>query len=133
MQKSYTKRFESFEKLLSNLVKANDEDKTNIFVLSGIIMIFNLTFDLAWKLIKDVLKEDYGVLDFPAGSPRETLKRANSVNLISDELWLDMLDDRNDLTHDYDFDLATEKCNTIINVYLPLLNDLKNKMAEKAE
>ena len=131
MQKSYTKRFESFEKSLSNLEKARSEDKNNIFVLSGIIMIFNLTFDLAWKLIKDVLKEDHGVLDFPAGSPRETLKKARSVNLISDELWLDMLDDRNDLTHDYDFNLATEKCNTIINGYLPLLSDLRNKIKEK--
>lgn len=128
MEKSYTKRYESFAQILENLEKAKNEDKSNLFILSGIIMIFNLTFDIAWKLIKDVLIEDYGIKEFPSGSPKETLKKAESIGLIDDEQWLDMLNDRNELTHDYDFDVATEKCDKIINDYIPLLKNLKDKV-----
>ena len=124
MQKSYIKRLESFEKSLSNLENAKFENKDSIVVLSGVIMMFNLSFDLAWKLIKDVLNEKYGLFDFPSGSPRETLKKAASVGLIDNELWLNMLDDRNDLMHDYDFDFAIKKYNVIINDYLPVLQNL---------
>ena len=128
MQKSYTKRFESFNKSFENLSKAKDEDVSNVFILSGIIMIFNITFDLAWKLLREVLKEEFGIIDFPSGSPKETLKKAASVSLISDENWFDMLLDRNDLTHDYDYELAKEKYNKIINNYIPIFESLKNKI-----
>lgn len=128
MQKSYIKRFESFKKSFENLSKAKDEDVSNVFILSGIIMIFNITFDLAWKLLREVLKEEFGIIDFPSGSPKETLKKAASVSLISDENWFDMLLDRNDLTHDYDYELAKEKYNKIINNYIPIFESLKNKI-----
>ena len=128
MQKSYIKRFESFNKTFENLSKAKDEDISNVFILSGVIMIFNLTFDLAWKVLREVLKEEFGIIDFPSGSPKETLKKAASVDLISSESWLDMLDDRNDLTHDYDFELAKEKYEKIINSYIPVFESFENKI-----
>ena len=128
MQKSYIKRFESFKKFFENLSKAKDEDISNVFVLSGVIMIFNLTFDLAWKVLKEVLKEEFGIIEFPSGSPKETLKKAASVDLISSENWLDMLDDRNDLTHDYDYELAKEKYDKIINSYIPIFKSFENKI-----
>ena len=130
MEKSYTKRFLSFQKALFNLEKAKNEDMNNLFILSGTIMIFNLTFDIAWKLIKDILKEDFGVLDFPSGSPKEILKKAESVGLIIDTIWMDMLDDRNELVHDYDFEIASEKCNKIISNYLPCLIAFKETVSK---
>ncbi|MBR0038500.1 MAG: nucleotidyltransferase substrate binding protein [Lachnospiraceae bacterium] len=131
MEKSYTKRLNAFEKSLETLSGAKNEDKNNLFVLSGTIMIFNLTFDLAWKLIKEILKEDYGISDFPSGSPKETLKKAKSVNLINDDIWLEMLDDRNELTHDYDYDSALEKYNKIISDYIPLLQNFRENIPKK--
>ena len=131
MEKSYTKRLNAFEKSLETLSGAKNEDKNNLFVLSGTIMIFNLTFDLAWKLIKEILKEDYGISDFPSGSPKETLKKAKSVNLINDDIWLEMLDDRNELTHDYDYDSALEKYNKIISDYIPLLQNFRENSPKK--
>lgn len=128
MQKSYIKRFESFKKSFENLSKAKDQDESNVFILSGIIMIFNLTFDLAWKVLREVLKEEFGIIDFPSGSPKETLKKAASVDLISSENWLDMLVDRNDLTHDYDYELAKEKYDKIINSYIPIFKSFENKI-----
>ncbi|MBR1453785.1 MAG: HI0074 family nucleotidyltransferase substrate-binding subunit [Lachnospiraceae bacterium] len=129
MPKSYTNRFNSFKKSLDNLLKAKNEDKSNILVLSGTIMIFNLTFDLAWKVIREVLKEEFGIIDFPSGSPKETLKRAASVDLIQSEIWLDMLNDRNDLTHIYDSDLANEKFDKIIDSYIPIFEIFVNKIS----
>lgn len=128
MQKSYIKRFESFKKSFENLSKAKDEDISNVFVLSGVLMIFNLTFDLAWKVLREVLKEEFGIIEFPSGSPKETLKKAASVDLISSENWLDMLDDRNDLTHDYDYELAKEKYKKIVNSYIPVFESFENKI-----
>ena len=131
MGKSYTKRLDAFEKSLETLSNAENEDKNNFFVLSGTIMIFNLTFDLAWKLIREVLKEDYGITDFPSDSPKETLKKAKSVDLINDDIWLEMLDDRNELTHDYYYDSALEKYKKIIELYIPLLQKFKNSILKK--
>lgn len=128
MQKSYTKRFESFKKSFENLSKAKYEDESNIFILSGVIMVFNLTFDLAWKVLREVLKEEFGIIDFPSGSPKETLKKAASVGLISNEKWIDMLVDRNDLTHDYDYEFAKEKYNKIIKSYIVVFESFKNKI-----
>lgn len=128
MQKSYTKRFESFKKSFENLSKAKYEDESNIFILSGVIMVFNLTFDLAWKVLREVLKEEFGIIDFPSGSPKETLKKAASVGLISNEKWIDMLVDRNDLTHDYDYEIAKEKYNKIIKSYIVVFESFKNKI-----
>ena len=128
MQKSYIKRFESFKRSFNNLSKAKDEDITNVFILSGVIMIFNLTFDLAWKVLREVLKEEFGIIDFPSGSPKETLKKAASVDIISSENWLDMLNDRNDLTHDYDYESAKEMYDKIINNYVLVFKSFENKI-----
>ena len=79
MQKLYIKRFESFKKSLDNLLMAKNQDKNNIFVLSGTIMIFNLTFDISWKIIKEVLNDEFGIIDFPSGSPKEICKKLRTV------------------------------------------------------
>lgn len=42
-------------------------------MLSATAQTFNLTFDLAWKVMKDIILADFGLTDFAAGSPRETL------------------------------------------------------------
>ena len=39
-----------------------------------------------------------------------------------------MLDDRNDLTHDYDFELAKEKYEKIINSYILVFESFENKI-----
>lgn len=60
------------------------------------------TFDLSWKVLKELVTHEFGITDFAAGSPRETLKLAFSVGLINDDRWMDMLRVRNTLAHDYD-------------------------------
>ena len=80
------------------------------------------------KIIKEVLNDEFGIIDFPSGSPKETLKKAASVELINSDIWLDMLDDRNNLSHDYDFAFAYEQYDKIIKQYIPVFEELKSKI-----
>ncbi len=52
------------------------------FVLSGTSAKFGITFDLAWKTMKDILIEHYAITDFVAGSPREVLRKAFQAGMI---------------------------------------------------
>lgn len=129
MDEKFYRRFESFRRSLAALEEVRERDLTDSFILSGAGAKFNITFDLAWKVMKDIIIQYFAVVDFPKGSPREVLRKAYEFQLISDEAWLDMLRDRNDLTHDYDGEIVKEVCKRLINCYLALLEEFR-KTAE---
>lgn len=106
---------------------ADPEEK---FVLSATAQTFNLTFDLAWKVMKDIIVSDYGIVDFATGSPRDTLKTAYSVGLIADDRWLQMLKVRNTLIHDYDGDVAKRYFVDITKDFYELLQQFRNKAVQ---
>lgn len=129
MDEKFYRRFESFRRSLVALEEVRERDLTDSFILSGAGAKFNITFDLAWKVMKDIIIQYFAVVDFPKGSPREVLRKAYEFQLISDEAWLDMLRDRNDLTHDYDGEIVKEVCKRLINCYLALFEEYR-KTAE---
>ncbi|MCF0129640.1 MAG: nucleotidyltransferase substrate binding protein [Pseudobutyrivibrio sp.] len=134
MDDKFTNRFNTFCSSLASLQEAKDRDLSDDFVLSGTVQKFNLTFDISWKVMKDILVQHYGIIDFPTGSPRETLKKAASVGLITSDTWIDMLNHRNTLAHDYDGFLAKEIAMVIVNDYVELMVKFKdevNKIAMK--
>lgn len=55
MEEKYLKRFESFQRSLDALAEARERDMTDSFVLSGTSAKFSITFELAWKVMKDIL------------------------------------------------------------------------------
>ena len=91
MEEKYFNRYRSFCRSLRNLKKSKSADPTAEFVLEGTIQNYNLTFDLAWKVMKDILVEYYAMTGFIAGSPREVLKTSYKAELISDDTWIEML------------------------------------------
>lgn len=125
MDEKFTRRFESFRKSLAALEEIRERDLTDSFILSGAGAKFNITFDLAWKVMKDIVIQHFAVVDFPKGSPREVLRKAFEFRLISSEKWMDMLRDRNDLTHDYDGEIVKEVCGRLINSYLELFENFR--------
>lgn len=127
MAEKYIERYNSFCKSLDSLKKVKDRDISDEFVLSGAVNKFSLTFDISWKVMKDIVIKYHQMLDIATGSPRENLRAAASVQLISDDAWMDMLHDRNDLTHDYDGELAKEKVQVIIDRYIPLFEEFQKK------
>lgn len=125
MESKYINRYNTFCKSLGNLEKSLEADPKADFVLAGTVLNFNLTFDISWKVMKDILLKELEILDFAVGSPRETLKQAFTNGMIHDDQWMQMLRVRNQLAHDYDGTFAAEKFQEITKVYYPLFEKLK--------
>ena len=110
------KRFESYKHSLAALTEARERNMEDSFVLSGTSAKFSITFDLAWKTMKDILIEYYSITDFVAGSPREVLKKSFQSKMITGDEWMQMLEIRNQLTHDYDGEIVKTHGNTIVQI-----------------
>lgn len=133
MENKFINRYNTFCKSLQNLEKSRHADPKADFVLEGTVLNFNLTFDIAWKVMKDILIKKLEILDFAIGSPRETLEQAFTNKIIDDDQWIQMLRARNQLAHDYDGTFAAEKFQDIINVYYPLFDKLKKDVKKYYE
>lgn len=127
MERKYINRYHTFCRSMKNLEKSRMADPSADFVLAATVLNFNLTFDIAWKVMKDILVKQMGILDFAMGSPRETLQQAFTNGIIEDDQWMRMLKDRNQLAHDYDGTFVAEKFRDIVQIYYALFEQLKNK------
>lgn len=125
MENKSINRYNTFCRSLKNLEKSRTADPKEDFVLEGTVQIFCLTFDISWKVMKDILIKQLGILDFAVGSPRETLQQAFINGLIKDDQWMQMLRSRNQLAHDYDGTFAEEKFGEIIKIYYPLFEEFR--------
>lgn len=126
MDAKFEKRFQSFCNSLESLAEARQRDLLDSFVLSGTSTKFSITFDLSWKVMKDILIQYYSITGFVAGSPREVLREAFKANLVSDDAWMDMLKVRNELAHDYDGEIVKTHCHTIVEKYIDLFYEFEN-------
>ena len=118
MDEKFTKRFESFKNSLHSLQEARVRDLTDSFVLSGTSAKFSITFDLSWKVMKDILVQYYAITGFVTGSPREVLREAFQAGMIQGDEWMEMLRIRNQLAHDYDGVIVKEHCQSIVQIYI---------------
>ena len=130
MENKFINRYNTFCKSLQNLEKSKTADPKAAFVLEGTVLNFSLTFDISWKVMKDILIKKLGILDFAIGSPRETLQQAFTNKLIQDDRWLQMLRLRNRLAHDYDGSYAAASFSENIDVYYPLFVQFKEAAAK---
>ena len=103
-------RIESFNRafeILSEAVNAYKNNSMNILTHMALIQSFEVCFELAWKVLKDYLDEN-GVKVY---LPKEVIKEAFSFEVISNgQLWIDMLNARNSISHEYNLD----KVNSIL-------------------
>ncbi len=115
---------EEFVALMTNYTKRDG---------AAIIYAFNSLFDISWKMMKDSLNEWYGFDDVKP-SPRDIIKKANSVELIGNEdQWLSMLKNRNLSTHDYMRTNQEYYCELIRLEYLPLMDELESTVRAQLE
>ena len=127
MEDKYINRYHTFCNSLKKLEKSRRANPKADFVAEGTVMNFALTFDIAWKVMKDILVKKMEILDFATESPRETLEQAFTNGIMDDDRWLEMLRTRNRLAHDYDGSLAVEKFHDIIEAYYSLLEKFREK------
>ena len=99
------KKLDNFINCLAVLANADFKmAETNDIYRTGIIGQFNLTFELAWKALQEIMRM-HGIEEASTGSPREILQRAYKIGFISDsEVWLLMLKKRNTSVHIYNED-----------------------------
>ena len=131
------KKFDNYKSNLAILSQAHNEDLENEFIISGIIDKFFIQFELAWKVLKELLRYE-GNSIANTGSPREIIKASYVVYEFMDEkLWLSMLKERNDMTHIYDGNEAKELVGKIIHEYIPtfylMQEEIENRYQEIIE
>ena len=126
MDEKFNRRYESFCNSLKALSEARERDFSDSFVVSGTGAKFSITFDLAWKVMKDILIQHYAIIGFVTGSPKEVLREAFKANLIDDDDWMEMLKVRNELTHDYDGAVIISHCKMIVGKYIDLFYEFED-------
>ena len=125
------KKFDHFKSNLKILEKADKEDLTNEFILGGIIDKFFIQFELGWKVLKELLQYE-GKSIGSTGSPRSIIKAAYSVwDFIDEELWLEMLKARNDISHMYNEAAARDLVENILNKYIGEFQKLRICLQEQ--
>ena len=126
MDEKFNRRYESFCNSLKALSEARERDFSDSFVVSGTGAKFSITFDLAWKVMKDILIKHYAIIGFVTGSPKDVLREAFKANLIDDDDWMEMLKVRNELTHDYDGAVIISHCKMIVGKYIDLFYEFED-------
>lgn len=117
----WKQRFENYEKTYRVLEKDADGPIQNELERAGLIQLFEMTFELAWKVLKDYLETEGYIVK----SPREAIKIAFQTGIIDDgHIWIDALSNRNLTTHTYDEQLAKKLVKEIQESYFPELQKL---------
>lgn len=124
--KRIKQRLKDFTQALGRLSEALNEDSSlSSTIIDGTIQRFEFTFELAWKLGKDVL--DYSGIG--ANNPRSIIKELFKAEMIQDgDAWIQMLEDRNKTSHIYDEHEAVVIYEKIKGKYYDLLDKFKRKI-----
>ena len=121
----WIQRFDNFKKMMVDFEEELSHDDYSKLEMAGIIQLFNLSFDLAWKTLKDLLAYE----GHEVNSPRSAIKQAFASGLIVEgEKWLELLEKRNELVHAYDKEMATQAVAIIKADYAPLFIALKDRL-----
>ncbi len=117
-----------YENCLQRLEEILNRDaKKDPDLIDGTIQRFEFTFEIAWKLMREILV-DRGV---SGNSPKMTIKESFREKFFKDgDGWIKMLEDRNLTSHTYKQDLAKEIYERIKNKHYILLKKLKEQMSK---
>ena len=114
---------------LRKTVAANADCPDDEIIQMALVKSFEMTFELAWKTMKDYLK--FNGIDVKL--PREVIKQAFANDIIVDgQIWIDMLENRNVMAHVYDEALARETVCRICQDYMSALQHLYDFLMERA-
>lgn len=82
------------------LAASDAPTKEKMAYRDSVIQRFEFCTDLAWKSMREILENRFGVA---VTGPKPIIREAFAHNLISDEaLWLDIIEMRNETSHTYD-------------------------------
>ena len=127
----WQQRFSNFSRAFNLLRSALELEPDSLSQLEkeGIIQRFEYTFELAWKVLKDKMEYDGLILD--QISPKAVVRQAYAAKYLdSVEVWLQMIGDRNLMSHTYDFAQFEAVINTLRHRYLPVLDEFHRMLME---
>ena len=125
------KKFENFKASLANLkdIFSYQEPYGNVEI-AGMVGLYEICFEQSWKAMKEIL-ENYGYAEEATGSPRAILKTAYKAGMITDEeIWLDALVSRNNVTHAYNQAIAMEIINQTKEKYYDMFIQLEQTIEQ---
>ncbi len=118
-------RFDNFSKSFKVLKRSLEIENPSEVERGGVIQFYEMSFELAWKMIKDYLQEE----GFDVKSPRTAIKQGIQIELLGDpHKWMDALEDRNLTAHTYDEETAKRVYDSIKNNYYPILKQLYDQL-----
>ena len=125
-------RYQAFRRALAQLQEPfvhNAEDLSDLGK-EGAVHRFKYTLELAWKTMKDFL--EYGGAQIEPITPRNVIKEAFAAKVISNgDIWIEMLDFRNLLSHTYNSEVFDKAISAIENQYLPIFNGLNQWLSNQ--
>ena len=120
---------EKFKSAIKRLDEGVKEAKDNLG-RDGVIQRFEFTFELLWKSLRLFLLDE-GII---TKSPKESLKEGFKFGLIKDEeIFLDMLEDRNQTSHIYSEEVSKEIFKRIKTRYLNPLKKILNEIKKSTK
>lgn len=125
------KKFENFKASLANLkdIFSYQEPYGNVEI-AGMVGLYEICFEQSWKAMKEIL-ENYGYAEETTGSPRAILKTAYKAGMITDEeVWLDALVSRNNVTHAYNQAIAMDIINQTKEKYYDMFIQLEQTIEQ---
>ncbi|MFA5879810.1 MAG: nucleotidyltransferase substrate binding protein [Candidatus Margulisiibacteriota bacterium] len=123
-------KLENFQKALNKLAKILNVSEDVEYKIDAVIKRFEFTYELSWKLLKAVL-EYKGLI---AKTPRDCFKEAFAAGIIDDsDAWVNMIEDRNLISHTYQEDSANEIYENIKEVYFAKFKELESLFLKEIE
>ena len=123
-------RFRNFSRAYTLLREAMERKVAELNELEreGAIQRFEYTFELAWLTLKDRL--EYAGVTLSEITPRNVIREAFAAKLIADaDAWMDMLVDRNLMSHTYDFTRFEAVIENTRSRYLAVLDSLYQRLS----
>ncbi len=125
----WKQRFQNFEKAISLLQDAVNKKNLSDLEIAGVIQIYEFTFELAWKTVKDYLEEKQVEVQFP----RDAIKEGFTYGILKNgDVWMDMLLKRNLMSHTYNEKNAILAYSLIVNEYFVALVEVFQQLQKEA-
>lgn len=111
------------------LEQAMQIEKPDWLQKAGIIQLFEMSVELAWKMLKDFLEEQ-GFQDVKW--PRASIKKAFEIGILTKgREWMRLLKDRHLTVYTYDETKADEVYQLIEKKYFSMPKELENTLKKK--
>ena len=122
----WKQRFANFEKALKQLAKFIEKEELNELEEQGLIQCFEYTHELAWNVMKDFLTFE-GIQNI-IGSRSATREAFNKGLVEEGQVWMDMIDSRNESVHTYNEETADKIVHKIRQVYFFEISNFSKKL-----